>query len=274
LVTPEKLTTKLEEIRSHLRPERPSAWHSEAFPNGRQAIERDAAVLLYRHGIGSVLVSVLASSGLAFISFGQVSHKLLILWWVLMSSVLAIRGLDILHFHRFRISSFRSGVQERLRFGVGVVASAALWAAFPMAMLRDLSQTGRAYTAIVLCGMVGGGATVLAPSRTLSLIFCAFLVLPTSTIFLFLHGRENTFLGILGWAFFAVMSISSRVTNRATMTALRLSRDNEALMNQMDNERRQTEATNTELKAAEVALSEANRSLERRVELRTADLEN
>ena len=190
-----------------------------------------------------------------------------------MSIVLAIRGIDILHFHKSRSSSFRSGVQESRRFGVGVVASAALWAAFPVAMFRDLTQTGRAYTTIVLCGMVGGGATVLAPSKTLSLIFCALLVVPTSTIFLFLHGTENTFLGILGWAFFAVMLISSRVTNRATMTALRLNRANEALMDQMDNERRRTEATNIELNTAQIALSEANRSLERRVELRTADLQ-
>jgi diguanylate cyclase (GGDEF)-like protein len=261
------------EKRGHFQPERLSGRRAEAPSNGRQAVERDTAELLYRHGIGSVLVSLLASSGLAFISSGQVSSKLLLPWWILMSLVLAMRGIDILHFHRFRSAHFRSGVREILRFGVGVVATAALWAAFPIVMLRDLTQTGRACTAIVLCGMVGGGATVLAPSKTLSLIFCVLLVLPTSTLFLFLPGAQNTFLGVLGWAFFAVMLISSRVTNRATMTALRLSRANEALIGEMEDERRRTEAANIELQTAQVALSEANRSLEHRVQLRTADLQ-
>jgi diguanylate cyclase (GGDEF)-like protein len=188
--------------------------------------------------------------------------------------VLVARGADILHFYRSRRSSFRTGRREIQRFGVGVVIAAVLWAAFPILTLSHLNQTGRAYTAIVLCGMVGGSATVLAPSKTLSLIFCGFLVLPTATLFLSFPGVQNTFLGILGFGFFAVMVVSSRVTNRATMTAVSLSRANESLVVEMEDERRRTEAANIELKAAQFALGEANRSLERRIQIRTADLEN
>jgi diguanylate cyclase (GGDEF)-like protein len=247
--------------------------HIEASSASQRAVESDAAELLYRHGIGSVLVSLFASSGLAFISIGQVSSTLLFLWWMSMSIVLVMRGIDILHFHRFRSSRRPTGRREIRRFGAGVIAAAGLWAAFPILMLKGLHQTGRAYMMIVLCGMVGGSATVLAPSKTLSLIFCALLVLPTSTLFLFLPGAQNTFLGALGYIYFFVMIISSRVANRATMTAIRLSRANEALVAGMEDERSRTEATNIQLKGAQIALSEANQSLEYRIRMRTADLE-
>jgi diguanylate cyclase (GGDEF)-like protein len=243
---------------------------SDASAAGFQAAERDAAELLYRHGVGSILVSILASSGLAFISIGQVPSRLLEAWWLLITLVLVLRGIDILHFHKIRTFWSRPGRLEIQRFASGLIATAALWAAFPLAFLRELNQTGRAYTTIILCGMVGGSATVLAPSKTLSFVFCAFLVLPTSILFLSFPGSENTFLGILGCVFFAVMYASSRITNRATMTAVRLSRANEALLAAREEERQRTKAANLELKTAETAL---NQSLENRIQARTADLE-
>ncbi len=246
---------------------------SGASATGFEAAERDAADLLYRHGIASIFVSILASSGLAFISIGQVRSGLLAGWWLLITLVLILRGMDILHFHRVRTFWARPGRLEIRRFATGVIATAAMWAAFSLTFLRQLNETGRASTAIIFCGLVGGSATVLAPSRALSFLFCAFLALPTSILFLSFPGSENTFLGILGCAFFLIMSASSRVTHRATMTAVRLSRANEVLLAAMEQGREQTEAANLELRAAEAALSEANQSLEIRIQARTADLE-
>jgi diguanylate cyclase (GGDEF)-like protein len=251
--------------------EMPLLWH-DASKAARTAAESDAADLLYRYGVGSVLVSLLASSGLALISIKQVNPRLLLLWWVGMTAVLLLRGLDIL-LYRLKPSSSSQGIQQIRRFGLGLITTALLWSIFPVAFLAHLDQVGRAYMAIVLCGMVGGSATVLSPSKTLSLIFCAFLVLPTAVLFLLLPGAENTFLGCLGLMFFAVMLVSSRVAHRATMNSVLLSRTNQALVIRMDEERQRTEAANIELHIAQAALSESNRNLERRIRDRTADLE-
>ncbi len=248
-----------------------SLWGGAA-KSAREAAEKDAADLLYRHGIGSVLVSLLASSGLALIARQQVNARLLMFWWLPMTGVLLLRGLDIL-LHRLNVSSNRKGRTQVRRFGLGLTATAALWAVFPVAFLAQLNQTGRAYTAIVLCGMAGGSATVLSPSKILSLIFCAFLVLPASVLFLFFPGGENTFLGCLGLMFFVVMVVSSRVAHRATMNSVLLSHTNQALVIRMDEERQRTESVNAELQAAQAALSEANKNLEDRIRDRTADLE-
>src|SRR4051812_46363693 len=232
--------------------------------NARAAANRDVADLLYRYGIGSVAVSLFASSGLAFISVGQLPSSLLGLWWLFMTAVLVLRGLDIF-LRRFRISASDTPAREIRRFGIGLIAASALWAAFPQAFLARLNQTGRAYTAIVLCGMVGGSVTVLAPSRGLSFAFCAFLVLPASIRFLCLAGDANKFLGLLGCFFFLVMLASSRVAHRAIMDSVRLSRTNKALLLAMQD-------ANVELAAAQEELRKSNRSLEFRIQARTADL--
>ncbi len=231
----------------------------------RAAADRDVADLLYRYGIGSVAVSLFASSGLVFVSVGQLPSSLLALWWLLMTAVLVIRGLDVF-LHRFRTSASNTPVREIRRFSIGLIAASVLWAAFPLAFLGQLNQTGRAYTAIVLCGMVGGSATVLAPSRGLSLVFCSLLVLPASIRFLCFAGDANKFFGILGCFFFLVMLASSRVAHRATMDSIRLSHTNEALLLGMQD-------ANFELAAAQEELRKSNRSLECRIQARTADLE-
>ena len=181
------------------------------------------------------------------------------------TAVLVLRGSDI-YLHRFRSSAPDMAVREIRRFGIGVIAASVLWAAFPLAFLARLNQTGRAYTAIVLCGMVGGSATVLAPSQGLSFAFSALLVLPASIRFLCLNDGANKFLGILGCFFFVVMVASSRLANRATMDSLRLGRANEALLVAM-------RKANRDLAGAQEELRKSNLSLESRIQARTADLE-
>ncbi|MBV8864788.1 MAG: hypothetical protein JO210_05240, partial [Acidobacteriaceae bacterium] len=242
------------------------------LPDGVALAEKDAAELLYGYGVGGAAISILASSGLAFVSSGQVSSRMLWTWWGVMMSVLLLRCVDI-YLYRLKEISIRGGRQAVRHFGYGLAITAALWAAFPLLFFNSLTLAGKTCTAVVLCGMVGGSATVLSPSRTLAVVYCAALLLPTSTLFLFLPGVENEVLGILGCMFFAVMWRSSRVAHDATMTAVRLSRANEALVVQTELEQQRTEAANIRLKAAQSALHEVNQSLELRIKARTAELE-
>ncbi len=240
---------------------------------GVHAADKDAADLLYRHGVGGLFVSCLASSALTFMAFHQAQTRTLFTWFALMLLVLIARAADIAHFRRSDAASRLPGQIQVCRFGVGLLATGLLWAAFPLAFFTHLDQTGRAFTAIVLSGMVGGSATVLAPSIELSVFYCAALLLPTSLPFFLRGGGQNTFLGVLRFTFFIVMSFSSRVTHRATMNAIRLGRTNEALAVEMKKERQRAEAANHELQAAQLELRDVNRSLESRIEARTTDLE-
>jgi predicted signal transduction protein with EAL and GGDEF domain len=222
--------------------------------------------------VGGLFISLLASSGLAFIAATEVRGPAPYGWWAAMLAVLATRGLDQWHFRRTRSSTRLRGVARIRRFGVGLLSTGILWAAFPLMFFTLMDQTGRAYTAIVVSGMVGGSATVLAPSRRLSFFYCACLLLPASVLFIVLGGTENTVLGVLGCVFFAVMVLSSTLTHKAIMSAIILSRRNEALAVEMLEQRQLTENANIELKTAQLELSKINQSLESRIEARTADL--
>ena len=251
---------------------RSNLLEEKLLPEGAALAEKDAADLLYRYGTGGVAISMLASSGLTLVSIGQVSAPVLWVWWGLITGVLLLRCADI---YRYRLKgiSIRSGRQAVRYFGYGLMITAALWVAFPLLFFNSLTVAGKSWTAIVLAGMAGGSVTVLSPSRTLAVTYCAALLLPTSILFLLLPGVQNKFLGILGCMFFAVMSRSSKVAHESTMTAVRLSRANEALVVQMEVEHQRTEAANARLKAAQRALYEANKSLEYRIKARTAELE-
>ena len=80
-------------------------------------------------------------------------------------------------------------------------------------------------------------------------------------------------LGVLGLSMAVVMLISARVTHRAIVNALRVSRVNHALTAASDRQTQEVLAVNVRLTAAQAALNDANHSLERRIVARTADLE-
>lgn len=245
----------------------------QSSARGQDLAASDAARLLYDHAIGSLAVSLLASTFLLLISANQVSSRALWTWWGIMIGVLAIRGFDAVLFHRRAPGSPASGRRDIRRFGLGVLLSAILWAVFPPLFFFELDPAGRATATIILCGIAGGGATVLAPSQSLAITFCAALIWPATFVFLLSHDLHSRMLGVLGCVFFAVMTASSRLTHMASMKAIRLGRANEALATAVTEEHKRTEAAHFELKEAEAALRDANHLLESRIALRTADLE-
>jgi diguanylate cyclase (GGDEF)-like protein len=243
------------------------------LPDSRQLAANDAARLLYVHGIGSIAVSIIAATFLLLISLHKVPARLLWSWWSAMIAVLLGRAVDAFAWHRRARRLRMAGNRDIRRFGVGLVMAATLWAAFPPMFFSDVDQATRATATIILCGIAGGSATVLAPSQTLALVFCSATIWPPTLFFLFSHDFQGKLLGALGCVFFVVMTISSRLAHRAAMNALRLSRANEALVAAVTEEHKRTEDANSELRRAESALREANQSLEFRIKLRTADLE-
>jgi hypothetical protein len=117
-------------------------------------VERDAATLLYRHGV-------------------------------------AVRTIDILVLHQRRIERVWDGRRELRRFSMGVVATSVLWVAYPSCFFSRLTEFGQTATVMVLCGMASGGVTVLAASRRLAFFYVALTVLPTATLFLLNPGFEH-----------------------------------------------------------------------------------
>jgi diguanylate cyclase (GGDEF)-like protein len=234
-------------------------------------VARDKADILYSHGRGGLAATVVASTALGFMAAEPDLEETSLLWTTAALSVVAVRAVDVLWLRRRRRGRVE-GLGEIRRFGAGVLASASLWAAFPLLFFPSLSPETRAATAIVLGAMAGGASTVLAPSLSIVVLYCTALLAPASVAFLLLGGRLNLFLGVLGLAMLATLIESARVANRSLTSSFRFSRLNEALVAQAERQRRETEVMNRDLADVQQALAEINQSLEDRIEQRTADL--
>jgi diguanylate cyclase (GGDEF)-like protein len=235
-------------------------------------VARDRAAMLYAHGLAGLAVTAAASACLVPMVVSPSSQPGLLAWLGAMGLVLIGRGVDTFVLHPARCRNRFDARREMLRFGMGVMAVALVWAIFPIAFFPVISDAGRMAAAIVLAALAGGSATVLGPSMPLAIAYCTALLAPASAEFLRLPGRENHVLGSLGLAMLAAMVVSSRVANRTVVKALRLSRINQALVAEADRQRAATESVNRELAGAQVALREANDLLEHRIAARTADL--
>jgi predicted signal transduction protein with EAL and GGDEF domain len=235
-------------------------------------VARDRAAMLCEHGLAGVAVTAVASLCLVFMVASPQDVTPLLAWLGAMGVVLAGRGLDVVVLHPARRAARFDGGAEIRRFAAGMLAGALLWALFPVVFFPVIGAAGRTAAAVVLAALAGGSVTVLGPCLPLAIAYCIAQLLPAAIVFLLLPARENKFLGVLALAMLAAMIVSARVAHRSVVGALRLSRINEGLVATTEVQRRVAEAANCELAAAEVALRDANDSLERRIVARTADL--
>ncbi|MBV8807895.1 MAG: diguanylate cyclase, partial [Acidobacteriaceae bacterium] len=245
-------------------------------PGGEEQllVARDTADLLYRHGIAGTVVSVFTSTLLGAIVERQVPAAALWTWWSLIMLSLLARAANFWHGSERRANPDWNGRTEIRRYSLLVLLSAFIWAAFPVLFFSSLDLMGRTAMAVVLVGMAAGATSILSASGSLAIVYFGILVLPAALRFLIAGSRENTILGILGILFFVVVSVSAKVGHHAAITAIRLSRRNQTLLNGMIRERQRAEHANADLQSTQVALREMNQSLESRIQARTADLEH
>ena len=219
------------------------------------------------------MVTATASSFLVIMVGTAANRTGLLLWLGCMTLVLAARSLDIFYLRGKRAVSGPDGKRELGIFAAGLIAASLVWGLFPILFFPALTDAGRTAAAVVFAAMAGGSATVLGPCLPLAYGYCTVQLGVPGLVFLLLPGRENTFLGVLAFAMLGAMVLGSRVANRTITKALRLSRVNAALVSQAELQRQATEAVNEQLASAQVALNDANQTLELRIAQRTADLE-
>jgi diguanylate cyclase (GGDEF)-like protein len=238
-----------------------------------EMVAADAAELLYGHAKGGIAITAMAATVLAIALDSPARHTTLMIWCLAMALVLMARTWDVVRWHHTPPGRRPPGPASVRRFSAGSLLTATLWILLPLLFFLDSDDLTQAAIATVLAWMAGGSITVLAPARFTALAYCAALLLPVSSLLIVEGGREHVSLGMLGYAFFLVMTVSSKVTHRAILSASRLNRANQALLAEMQLERARTEDANRGLRDAKTALIEANLSLEDRIHARTEALQ-
>ncbi len=222
---------------------------------------RDTAALLYENGVAVPFLTCIAG---AFM-FVMMSHArahvgaLMTGWLGVLLLVAAIRVREIIAYPPRRQRPDWDGRTEIRRFAAGALATAAVWAAFPVLFFHDLDTTERTMMVITLSALSGGSLAILGAVPWLVISFAACLLVPSTILFFMTPGTENVVIGTGGLIFVFFVVSQSALIERRTTAAIRMTRANQQLM--------------ADLIATKTALSESLETLEDRISARTADLE-
>ena len=237
------------------------------------ALCRGQARLLFAHATGSMAVSATAGLCLVLLAGSQSVTVAMAVWLAGLLSFVAFRSLDVVVLYPRRATGAFDGRREVLRFTWGVTVTSLFWAAFPILFFPAMAYPERCAMAAVLAGMAGGSITALGAYRPAALISVFAQLLPLGIMFALQDGSKYHILAGLVLAMLLAMISHSRTTNRAILGSLALNLANQVLLQAAERQREEVQDVNTRLTAAQAALHDANRSLERRITARTADLE-
>ena len=235
-------------------------------------VERARARHLPTFGAGSVMVTVPVSSMLVLMVEKPEILPGLLRWLGVLVALTAIRLFDIFVVFRRRRALAFDGRAAIRRFVLGSCAVGLALASFPIVFFPALGFISRAMTFMVFFGLAGGAVTVLSPSLPLTLFYCSAVLLPGVVMALVSPSPGSVGMALFTLFGYAASIHFSRITHRAVVGGLRLNRKHRALTIRAEQQRRQAEAANRDLGAAQAALAEVNGTLERRVAERTAEL--
>ncbi|MFT7560094.1 MAG: diguanylate cyclase (GGDEF)-like protein [Flavobacteriales bacterium] len=222
-------------------------------------VERDIARLLYQNGLTGTVVSIIVSAALCFALSDSAPLHLKLLWWGFMSILLLLRLVDVVYFLTRITDTEFSGKHFQNRFALGTCLSAVTWAAYPIMTFKYLSLIEYASALIVLSGMTGGAANILAAHRKVAWFYTICLLVPISWLSVNSDSRELIFLGGLSFVFCIVMLSAIKKTSEFTLRSVNALNKNTDLLDEMAQEKK--------------AVNDLNHALEQKVKVRTQALQ-
>ncbi len=234
--------------------------------------KRDSVNLLYSNANAGLLVSLIAAAVLIFGFKTNEVQELKYEWWGLFLVCLGLRLIDIIFWKTKLQNTEFDSKWPRIRFILGALLTAVFWSAYGFLISKDADIMELAYTLIIIAGMAGGSATILAGSKILAIGYSSILLIPLSIYFLFFDEIYHQMLGGLGLIFGFVMAVSAIKAANFTQNAIRLKNHNHILVKEMEKEKNEVNRINTELSLAYTKINKSKNILEKEVARRTRQI--
>jgi signal transduction histidine kinase/CheY-like chemotaxis protein len=219
------------------------------------AIRAEQVRTLYRQSPWIYALNPLNAAVVGAVLWAPARGRLIVAWVFATALVAAARG--VLR-DRFLAADARPADPWAWRYVAGAAASGVLWGAGSVLLYTSGDHAVELILIFVLGGMSAGAAGTLAYHLPAFFAFAAPTILPISVRMLLEGGALHAAMGALGLVYGAALAVIARNTNRAVGRSFRLGFDNEALLGR--------------LTRAQAELEDANRTLERRVQERSAAL--
>ena len=220
----------------------------------------------YSHGKGGAVMTVLALLGVAWVHWLSTDEAISPPWAAAMGLTTFARGVSI-----FWIEG-RAPEMPRTRkewwFVGPLVLTSLLWAALPVLVFPTASEGERYAIAVIVAGMAGGAATVLAPLKWGGRFYLACLLMPAS-LMLLTGPSHSMVLGVLGLIYLTVIVNAHREAGHMLTDSFVRLEANRRLVAEAQYERLRAERLNLDLLMAQDRLSDQNSELEAIVAERT-----
>jgi diguanylate cyclase (GGDEF)-like protein len=236
------------------------------------AISNAAAASLYRQA--PVALAVCAAVAVAMtlaIDFSYTGKAP----WVWLGIAMLVFGFRLFDAARWRTAQSVPHSYVLIRsYTAGVIASALLWAVLPFVAFANLDMAGKAIVTLATAGTVSASALWLSPLRRVSLWQAGLLLLPGSAWLVLSASYAERILGMFGILFFAVAGVGITLAHRALRSTMLIEQDNRRLAKAEEATRLHSAQLVSELAEARVAMEQAQLGMQRRIEDRTAALED
>ena len=214
--------------------------------------------LLYANANLGVAVNVLAATILAGLQWGIVSQPVVIGWWLYITLV-SLARFSLARCYWYAAPGPKNIARWRNLFTTGVAFAGAGWGAAGFLLYSPAHLNNQVFLIFVLGGMMLGASSVLAPRPE---AFLAFLI-PVGTIpavrFFVQGDKTHIAMGLLAAVFTLATLVTTRRIYSLVDSSLRLQIENRDLVEGLRSANHQTAAL--------------NQVLERRVQERTAELQ-
>ncbi len=213
--------------------------------------------LLYANSNLAIVINIVAAAVLGSLQSVIISKFVVFSWWLYMAVVSAFRYAVAWRFHHASPGHISIGKWRTLSM-VGIGLAGAGWGGAGILLYSPAHPRSQVLLVFVLGGMMLGASSLLAPRPEAFLTF----ILPTGlvpAIRFFVQGDQTHYaMGLLALVFTLAILVTTRRIYRTVESSLRLQIENRDLVQ--------------DLRAANKSTEALNQDLERRVQERTAEL--
>ncbi|WP_430457792.1 putative bifunctional diguanylate cyclase/phosphodiesterase [Rheinheimera sp.] len=191
--------------------------------------------VLYNNLKTGLIGTGVAATAASLLLFQHNQHTSVGIWWLLMISLLLWRGYDLRCWNSLKTKREKYQPKNLQRFAILAIATAVLWSVFGLWFGIGADSEQLIVILATLAAIAAGVTNALSSNKALIISYIVLCLLPFGLWFLW-QGGEQVIFGYLGVIFTGLLSFSARNSYLFTLESIRLRREHEHLLVNLETE--------------------------------------
>ena len=199
----------------------------------QQLYRAEGIKLLYSNALPGLLITFVVATSLVFTFLDQGHREGKLIWWAVLTLLLAIRLIDVCLWHR-SAGPARRQREFYWRFTAGCLLTAGVWSVWCLLFNDAFTPEEFTSSVVILSAMAGGATSTLSGNALIGALYPLIVLVPFSTELLYASEKYKNNLGMLGFCFTAIMIFSALRASRYVKSAILLKYKNNQLVERME----------------------------------------